>query len=157
MKKETITQYVAKDGTTFTENSHLECAWYELMLEGKENIKFWDDEQKPIKLDPTEAVDFLNTFFEAVCFINIETESMAIAFDEFLNEILEVHNESIGVFDYLAVQEGFYFYDGANCEWRHWQSEMESLKVMAETFQLFEFKEEEELPLSFEEVLGEEA
>lgn len=154
MIKETITRYLAKDGTEFKETEALKCAWYELMLEGKENIHFYDESQMPIKLTP-ESDLFEHKLTIEVDYVKIDTDEMAQAYSEFLTQFKEITGNCVDTFEFLIPAEGLYFFDEEAQYWRSWKNEMEWLETMGRTFQIFK-DEPEELPLSFEEVLGEE-
>lgn len=154
MIKETITRYLAKDGKEFKENEGLECAWYELMLEGKDNIHFYNENQEPVELTPENFL-FEHKLTMEVVYVKFDTDEMAQAYSEFLTQFKEITGNYIGTFDYFIPTEGLYFYDEDAEYWRSWKDEVEWLEAMGRTFQVFKDKPEE-LPLSFEEVLGEE-
>ena len=154
MIKETITRYLAKDGTEFKEDEALKCAWYELMLEGKENIHFYDENQEPVKLTPENDL-FEHKLTMEVFYVKFDTDEMAQAYSEFLTQYKEITGDYISTFEYFPPTEDLYFYDAEVEYWRSWKAEMEWLEAMGRTFQVFKDKPEE-LPLSFEEVLGEE-
>lgn len=154
MIKETITRYVAKDGKEFKEDEALKCAWYELMLEGKDNIHFFDENQEPVDLNP-ENDSFEDELTIKVDYVKIDTDEMAWAYSEFLTQFKEITENYISTFEYFPPEEGLYFYDAEAEYWRSWKAEMEWLEAMGRTFQVFKDKPEE-LPLNFEEVLEEE-
>lgn len=123
--------YVAFDGSEFDDED--DCLAYERTMKAtdyEDEIFFYDSNRKPVPLNVEDLDD--------VYFVNIETEK---ASKWFLDRCRDSGATHPWTYDARRAEPfpktGFFWYDD-NGDWRHWQTEMESLRAIGDYFQLFE-------------------
>ena len=125
------TTYVAFDGSEFDDED--DCLAYERTMRATDyegELFFYDSNRKPLPLDVEDL--------DNVYFVNILTEKASAWF---LDRCRDCGSTHPWIYDSHRKEEfpktGFFWYDD-NGDWRHWQTEMESLRAISDYFQLFE-------------------